>query len=71
MPQSSKPRNEDFIEVGYEGKIVFTPRKKAKWSLDVVAIWRSSQGLWADHPVFDGKAIEEVIEWLRGEDCDV
>jgi hypothetical protein len=63
--------DESYIEVGYEDKVVFTPRKTHKRHPDVVAVWRNTQGLWADHPVFGAKAIEEVIEWLRGKDCDV
>jgi hypothetical protein len=71
MPRSAQPANKGYIEVGYEDKVVFTPREKTKKHPKVVAVWRNSQGLWADHPVFGGKAIEEVIEWLRGEDCDI
>jgi hypothetical protein len=72
MPRAAKRAdNEEYIEVGYEDKVVFTPRKKARGRLDVIATWQRSQGLWSDHPVFCDMAIREIIEWLRGEDCDV
>jgi hypothetical protein len=56
---------------GYEDKVVFTPQKKTRKPPNILATWQQSQGLWADHPVFQGMAVKEVIEWLRGEDCDV
>lgn len=63
--------NEEYVEVGYEDKVIFTPRKKARGRPDVIATWQRSQGLWSDHPVFRDMAVREIIEWLRGEDCDV
>ena len=76
MPRAAKRAdhradNEEYIEVGYEDKVVFTPRKQPKERPDVIATWQRSQGLWADHRVFRGMAIRRVIEWLRDEDCDV
>ena len=70
MRKTAKRANEKYIEVGYEDKVVFTPKKKAKSRLGVIATWQRSQGLWTDHPVFRGMTVKEVIEWLRGEDCD-
>jgi len=71
MPRAIKPPSDEYIEVGYEDKVVFTPKKKTGGRPDVLATWKRSQGLWADHPVFQGMPIREVIQWLRGEDCDV
>lgn len=71
MPRAARPSDEEYIEVGYEDKVVFTPHKKAKSRQNMLDIWRRSQGLWTDHPVFGGMDIKETIEWLRGEDCDV
>jgi hypothetical protein len=71
MPRAIKREHEGYIEVGYEDKVVFTPQKKTRKPPDILATWQRSQGLWADHPVFQGMTIKEVIEWLRGEDCDV
>jgi hypothetical protein len=71
MPRAPGPANEEYIEVGYEDKVVFTPKSRAKRRPDVIDTWLRSQGLWADHPVFGGMAIKDVMEWLRGEDCDI
>ncbi|MBI3795800.1 MAG: hypothetical protein HY268_02385 [Deltaproteobacteria bacterium] len=71
MDRTGKRGQERYIEVGYEDKIVFTPNKKTKGRSDIIATWRRSQGLWADHLVFRDMTVKEVIEWLRGEDCDV
>ncbi|MGH7962610.1 MAG: hypothetical protein ACRERD_12420 [Candidatus Binatia bacterium] len=71
MDRTGKRAHERYIEVGYEDKVVFTPQKKLKVCPDVATAWRSSQGLWADHPVFQDMTTKEVIEWFRGEDCDV
>jgi hypothetical protein len=71
MSRAAKRTNDHYVEVGYEDKVVFTLKKKGKSQTDLVTTWRKSQGLWAGHPVFRGMAIQEVIEWLRGEDCDV
>lgn len=68
--KATKRTDEEYIEVGYEDKVVFTPKKKGKGHLDVTATWKRSQGLWKDHPVFQSMTIKEIIEWLRGEDCD-
>lgn len=51
--------------------MVFKPKKKGKRRPAVLATWKRSQGLWADHPVFQAMTVKEVIEWFRGEDCDV
>ena len=71
MPRPAKKANGKYIEVGYEAKVVFLPKKQPKGRPDVIATWQKSQGLWASHPVFRGMTAKEVIEWLRGEDCDV
>jgi hypothetical protein len=71
MARVAKDADEKFVEVGYEAKVVFTSKSPAKVCPDVLATWQQSQGLWGDHPVFQGMSIREVIEWLRGEDCDV
>ena len=71
MGKAAKRASENYIEVGYEDKVVFRPKKKPKARRAVAACWRRSQGLWAAHPVFQGMTVREVIEWLRGEDCDV
>ena len=60
-----------YVTVGYEDKVVFTPTKKVRSRPDVLTTWQRSQGLWKDHPVFRAMTATEVIEWLRGEDCDV
>lgn len=62
---------EHYVKARYDDKVVFTERRKTKRERDVVKVWRQSQGLWQDHPVFQGMAAKEVIEWLRGEDSDV
>ena len=59
-----------FIEVGYTDKVVFT-QAHAQERLDLHTIWHQSQGSWRNHPVFQGRLIQEVIVWLRGEDSDV
>jgi hypothetical protein len=33
MPQAARPADEGYIEVGYEDKVVFAPKKKAKRQL--------------------------------------
>ena len=71
MPRPAKKANEKYIEVGYDDKVVFTPKKQAEGCADVIATWQKSQGLWTNHPVFRGMTAKGVIEWLRGEDCDV
>ncbi|MBI4640012.1 MAG: hypothetical protein HY731_04925 [Candidatus Tectomicrobia bacterium] len=71
MRKATKRTDEKYIEVGYADKVIFTPEKKAKSHPDIITAWQKSQGLWADHPVFQGMTVKEVIEWLRGEDCDV
>lgn len=72
MPRTAKRvDHEDYIEVGYEDKVVFTPRNKARRRPDVLATWQKSQGIWSDHPVFRELTIREIVERLRGEDCDV
>ena len=63
--------NGDYIEVGYEDKVIFKAKQKGKNRPDLIATWQRSQGLWSDHPVFGGMTIQQVIDWLRGEDCDV
>ncbi len=60
-----------YVRVRYEDKVVFTESKKAKKARNILEVWRQSQGLWKDHPVFHGMAAKEVIEWLRGEDSDI
>jgi hypothetical protein len=60
-----------YVKVHYTDKIVFTQSKRAKREGDVLDVWRRSQGIWKDHPVFRSMTTKEVIEWLRGEDSDV
>ena len=60
-----------YVRVGYEDKVVFTQKKRAKREQNVLEVWQKTQGLWKDHPVFHGMAAKEIIEWLRGEDSDV
>ncbi len=71
MPRPAGKTNEKYIEVDYEDKVVFIPKKREKSCLDVIATWQRSQGLWTSHPVFQGMTTKEVVEWLRGEDCEV
>ena len=71
MSKAAKRASENYIEAGYKDKVVFRPKKKPKARRFVAPSWRRSQGLWAAHPVFQGMTVREVIEWLRGEDCDV
>ena len=60
-----------YIKVHYEDKVVFTERRRAKHARNVAEVWRQSQGIWKDHPIFHDMAVKEIIEWLRGEDSDV
>ena len=71
MGRVAKRANDKYVEVGYKDKVVFKPTRKAKSRPPVVAAWKRSQGLWAEHPVFQGMTVKEVIEWFRGEDCDI
>jgi len=71
MSKAAKRAGENYIEAGYGDKVVFRPKKKPKAPRAVVASWQRSQGLWAAHRVFQGMTVREVIEWLRGDDCDV
>ena len=71
MGRMAEDAGEQFIEVGYADKIVFTVKNHTKEPLDPQATWQQSQGLWSHHPIFQGMSIREVIEWLRGEDSDV
>ena len=71
MARVTKDTDEKFIKVDYDAKVVFTSKHHIKGRPDLLATWQQSQGLWGDHPVFQGMSIRDVIEWLRGEDCDV
>ncbi len=71
MTKTAKRASENYIVVGYEDKVVFRPKKKPKARRAIVASWQRSQGLWTGHPVFQGMTVREIIEWLRGGDCDV
>jgi hypothetical protein len=71
MGRAAKRTNGKYIEAGYKDKVVFRPKKNGKRPAAALATWKRSQGLWTDHPVFQGMTVKEVIEWLRGEDCDV
>jgi len=71
MTKAAKRTNGKYIEAGYKDKIVFRRKRPPKARSAVVASWRRSQGLWAAHPVFQGMTVQEVVEWLRGEDSDV
>ena len=71
MARVTQDPDEKFIKVDYDAKVVFASKRHTKGHPDVLAAWQQSQGLWGDHPVFQGMSIRDVIEWLRGEDCDV
>jgi hypothetical protein len=60
--------HEEYIEVGYEDKVVFTLKEDGKGHPDGRTSWRNSQGLWAHHPVFQGMTPKEIIEWFRGQE---
>ena len=60
-----------FIIVGYTDKVVFTQRQEEPLPVDLRTIWQQTRGSWRSHPVFQGRAVRDVIEWLRGEDSDV
>ena len=62
---------ERYVRAKYEDKIVFTSEKEPASQLEVTEVWKRSQGIWRDHPIFGNMSIKEVIEWLRGEDSDV
>jgi hypothetical protein len=71
MARVTQDPDEQFIEVDYNAKVVFASKHHTKGRPDLLATWQQSQGLWSAHPVFQGMSIRDVIEWLRGEDCDV
>lgn len=60
-----------YVRVRYGDRVVFTKEGKGKKVQDPLAAWQGCQGLWSDHPVFRGMTAREIIEWLRGEDCDL
>jgi hypothetical protein len=60
-----------YVRVRYADKVVFTPSRRPKKDANAANVWRRSQGIWKDHPIFGGMTTKEVIEWLRGEDSDV
>ena len=60
-----------YVKVRYADKVVFTQSRRPKKDGDVLDVWRRTQGIWKDHPVFRRMTTKEVIEWLRGEDSDV
>jgi hypothetical protein len=53
---------EHYVKARYDDKVIFTERKRKRKEHDVVKVWRRSQGLWQDHPVFQGMVAKEVIE---------
>lgn len=59
-----------FIAVGYTDKVVFTQAQEPA-PLDLRTVWQQTQGSWRHHPVFQGRSVRDVIEWLRGADSDV
>jgi hypothetical protein len=71
MARAAKKANGKYIEAGYGDKVVFRPKKKGRHRPPALATWKRSQGLWATHPVLQGMTVKAVIEWFRGEDCDV
>ncbi len=71
MNRPAKRTNGKYVHAGYEDKVIFELKKKRRRLPAVLAAWKKSQGLWRDHPVFKDMTVKEVIEWLRGEDCDV
>lgn len=70
MSEVATIMRDEYIEVGYEDKVVFTRKEGDNEHPDVRTTWRNSQGLWAHHPVFQGMTTKDIIEWLRGDDCD-
>ena len=66
MGRAAKRTNGKYIEAGYQDKVVFRPKKKPGPGPAVLATWKRSQGLWTNHPVFQGMTVKEVIEWFRG-----
>ena len=71
MSRAAKRTNGGYIEAGYQDKVVFRPKKKGRRGSSVLDVWKRSQGLWTGHPVFQTMTVKEVIEYLRGGDCDV
>lgn len=71
MSRLAKRTNGGYVEAGYQDKIVFKPKKKSRGNVSGLAAWKRSQGLWSNHPVFQSMTTKEVIEYLRGADCDV
>ena len=71
MSKPAKKTNGRYIEAGYQDKVVFPPKKKRGRAAPALAAWKRSQGLWSNHPVFQSMNVKEVIEYLRGADCDV
>lgn len=71
MGKPAKRPNGKYIEARYGDKVVFKPKKKGRHGPAFLAAWRRSQGLWKNHPVFRGMTVKEIIESLRGADCDV
>lgn len=71
MSKPAKRTNGGYIEAGYQDKVVFKPQKRVKHGPADLAAWKNSQGLWANHPVFQNMTVKEVVEYLRGADCDV
>jgi hypothetical protein len=43
-----------YVRVRYEDTVVFTEGKGTQKGRDVAEIWRWSQGIWRDHPIFHG-----------------
>jgi hypothetical protein len=62
---------ERYLKAKYEDKIVFKGDRERAPQSEAKEVWRRSQGIWKDHTVFGNMSTKEVIEWLRGEDCDV
>lgn len=65
-----------YIKASYDDKIIFTDEDERETRRDdrqttALQAWQKSQGLWKQHPVFETMSVQEAIQWLRGEDCDV
>ncbi|HEY2988451.1 MAG TPA: hypothetical protein VGL11_12045 [Candidatus Binatia bacterium] len=71
MSKPAKRTNGGYIEAGYQDKVIFRSNKKGKRGTPALAAWKKSQGLWTNHPIFQNMTAKEVIEYLRGADCDV
>jgi len=62
----------EVIHAKFNDRIVFAAEEVFKPVEEKnISAWSETEGSWCKHPVFGGKDIERVIEFLRGNDCDV